>query len=128
METLSRLPYVDAVVSESLRKYPPAFLTQREITAAEYRIPELDLTLPKGTFLVIPIYALHHCDQFFPHPDQFDPDRFLPENRHQIAPYSYLPFGAGPRNCIGMKLALDVTKKTIAAMSIDSKLFRSRKQ
>lgn len=43
--------------------------------------------------------AIHHCEEFFPNPEVYDPERFMPENRDKLVPYSYIPFGAGPRNC-----------------------------
>lgn len=50
---------------------------------------------------LIPIYGLHHDPKHFPDPEKFDPERFSEENKHNIAPNTYLPFGVGPRNCIG---------------------------
>ncbi|CAG2109661.1 unnamed protein product [Medioppia subpectinata] len=108
-ETVSRLPLLDAVISETLRKYPPGVNPKRE--AAE------DVMLTKGTdgsvFMIkkgmnidIPVYAIHHSPDNYPDPEAFKPDRFLPQNRHHIKPYTYLPFGAGPRNCIGMRFGL----------------------
>ena len=54
----------------------------------------------------IPIYAMHHDEAYFPDPETYKPERFLPENKGSINPYTYLPFGMGPRNCIGMRMAL----------------------
>lgn len=95
-QTLSKLPYLDAVLSEGLRKYPPALILARE-AAEDYFIPELKLTLKKGQSILIPVYAIHHCSDYFPDPETYDPERFMPENRDKIVPYSYLSFGAGPR-------------------------------
>ena len=50
---------------------------------------------------MIPTYAFHHDPEFFPDPEKFDPERFSEENKHKINPLAYMPFGAGPRNCIG---------------------------
>lgn len=54
----------------------------------------------------IPVYAIHHSEEYYECPKQFIPERFLLENRHKLVPYSYLPFSVGPRNCIGMRFAL----------------------
>lgn len=57
-------------------------------------------------FVWIPIYGIHHDPTYFPNPDKFDPERFSDENKHNIQPGTYLPFGIGPRNCIGSRFAL----------------------
>ena len=61
----------------------------------------------------IPIHGIHHNENFYPNPHRFSPDRFLPENRDKLIPYTYLPFGAGPRNCVGMRFALMEAKTII---------------
>jgi len=57
--------------------------------------------VPSGAIIQIQIYDIHRNPNFWPNPDIFDPDRFLPENIQKRHPYSYLPFSGGPRNCIG---------------------------
>ncbi|KAF7663312.1 hypothetical protein LDENG_00213650 [Lucifuga dentata] len=59
---------------------------------------------------MIPLYALHRDPDMWPEPEEFRPDRFSKENKQNINPYSYLPFGAGPRNCIGMRFAVVMIK------------------
>ena len=93
-------PYLDAVVQETLRLYPPAPVIDRE-AAQDYTIPGTDITIEKGTDVLIPVYAIHMDPHNYPKPHLWTPERFLPDNRSNIAPYTYLPFGAGPRNCIG---------------------------
>merc|ERR1712130_1074258 len=66
--------------------------------------------IPSGTTLVIPIYAIHHSPNIFPDPACFRPERFLGEARKKIHKYAHIPFGAGPRKCIGYKLALAEAK------------------
>ena len=110
-----RLPYIDAVISETLRHHPPAFALTR-VAAEPYYLAECDYTLRKGDMIRFPVYAIHHNPKFFPDPDRFDPERFMPENRHKITPYTYLPFGGGPRNCIGMRFALSEAKLGLARM------------
>jgi thromboxane-A synthase len=61
----------------------------------------------------VPVYAIHHNPEFHPDPYRFNPERFLPENRDKIIPYTYLPFGGGPRNCVGMRFALMEAKTAV---------------
>lgn len=67
---------------------------------------EKRLQLAKGDMIWLPIYGFHRDPQFYSQPDKFDPDRFSDENKHKINPYAFLPFGMGPRNCIGSRFAL----------------------
>lgn len=60
-----------------------------------------DYVLPKGTTVVIATYALHRSPKYYKNPDTFDPDNFLPENASSRHYYSYVPFSAGPRSCVG---------------------------
>ncbi|RZB40136.1 p450 domain containing protein [Asbolus verrucosus] len=113
-EALLSMKYMDMVVSESLRKWPNAVTTDRlcikPYTIQAKNADEKPLLLEKNTTVWIPIFALHRNPQHFPDPDKFDPERFNDENKGNIKPYTYLPFGAGPRNCIGSRFALLETK------------------
>ena len=70
----------------------------------DYKIPDSDMVIPKGTPTHIPIYSLHYDSKYFPNPEKFDPDRFTEEVKSQRPRYAYLPFGEGPRHCIGKQL------------------------
>ena len=65
------------------------------------RLPGTDLTLNPGDLVQVPIWSLHHDPHHWPDPEAFIPDRFLPENKGDIHPFTHMPFGMGPRNCIG---------------------------
>ncbi|KAI2810603.1 hypothetical protein BLOT_001766 [Blomia tropicalis] len=127
-ETIQSLPFLDAVLTETLRKYPPALFVDRECTSEQgYYIPECNYKLSKGDGLQFPVYAIHHCPEFYPEPDQFNPDRFMGDNRNLIQPYTYLPFGGGPRNCIGMRFALVEAKIGLANLIDRFELFQSKR-
>lgn len=67
----------------------------------DYRVPGTDLVIKKGQSVVISSVALQYDQEYFPDPETFDPDRFSEQNRRKIQPFTYMPFGEGPRNCIG---------------------------
>lgn len=68
----------------------------------QYQIPGSKVELPVGMRVIIPIYGFHHDPDYYPDPATFDPERFTEENKRTRHPYTYLPFGEGPRNCIGI--------------------------
>ena len=63
------------------------------------------ITFKKSMAVIIPIYTLHHDENYWKDPEEFNPDRFLPGNKESIDRFTYMPFGQGPRNCIGMRFA-----------------------
>jgi cytochrome P450 len=83
-----------------LRKYPPAIATDR-VCVKNYKIPDTDKVIEAGTVLTVPIFGLQRDPEFFPEPELFDPERFNEDKKTLVKPYTYLPFGVGPRNCIG---------------------------
>ncbi|XP_015181295.1 PREDICTED: probable cytochrome P450 6a14 [Polistes dominula] len=106
---ISEMTYLHMVVSETLRKYPPLPFLNR-IALKDIELPDSNVVVPKGTPVIIPLLGLHNDPEFYPEPEKFIPERFTEENirtRHQ---YTYLPFGEGPRICIGMRFALVQTK------------------
>ncbi|XP_029161427.1 probable cytochrome P450 6a13 [Nylanderia fulva] len=108
-DAISEMNYLDCIVRESLRKYPPVGATQR-ICEESYKIPDSDVVLEKGTKVIVPIYAIHHDPLYYKNPNVFDPDRFSGENKKLHDNDTFLPFGSGPRICIGMKFAYLQTK------------------
>ncbi|CAG2178521.1 unnamed protein product, partial [Oppiella nova] len=113
---LSRLPFIDALISETLRNYPPLLRLERE-AMEDIMLGNTGVKIEKGVIAEIPVYAIHHDSDHYPDPFTFNPDRFLPQNRDHIQPYTYLPFGSGPRNCIAMRFALLEVKLALAKMS-----------
>lgn len=112
-EVIQSLKYLDNVISETLRLYPPATRVER-VADEDYKLGDTGLTIPKDMIISIPVHAMHRDPTLFADPEKFDPDRFSPEERAKRDQYSYLPFGAGPRNCIGMRFALMEIKVCLA--------------
>jgi cytochrome P450 len=102
-QDLVRMPYTLQVLKESMRLYPPVYAVSRR---AVKDVPVDDFVIKKGTILFINIYAMHRNAEIYPDPERFDPDRFTPENEKHRPRNAYLPFGAGPRNCIGASFAM----------------------
>ncbi|XP_068216119.1 cytochrome P450 4C1-like [Palaemon carinicauda] len=100
---IRQLTYLERCIKESLRLYPSVPFMGRKLSQ---EVVLDDYIIPVGTEVQIPPYTLHRDPEQFPNPQVFDPDRFLPENSKGRHPYAYVPFSAGPRNCIGQKFAL----------------------
>ena len=112
-EHIDSLRYTQQVIQEAMRLYPPAPLIVREAR----RVLQLGTeTIGPGTFVYVPVYAVHRHEEFWDRPDLFDPDRFTPEAIKTRDRYVYLPFGAGPRVCIGMSFALMEATAVLAVL------------
>jgi cytochrome P450 family 6 len=88
-----------------MRKYPPVPNLIRVVTE-NYRVPNSKVVLNKGVTVLIPVYAIHHDPEIYESPNVYDPDRFTPENEANRHSCAFLPFGEGPRNCIGLRFGL----------------------
>jgi cytochrome P450 len=102
-EDLERLPYARMVAEEALRLYPPAYVFSRRAAGDDQLGP---WRMPKGAHIVISPYALHRRPDYWPDPDAFRPERFAPEAPADRPKHAYLPFGGGPRICIGNSFAM----------------------
>jgi len=115
LEALEKMQYLDAFMKEVLRLYPPAGLVMRTTTRDEIFS---DTLIPAKTRIIIPILILHQDPRYWSCPDEFRPERWLDENGGPCYPashkYAYLPFSAGPRNCIGQQFATTETKLIMA--------------
>ncbi|CAG2060818.1 unnamed protein product [Timema podura] len=114
-DVIQSMKYMDQTIYETLRKYPSVSNLERLCTK-EYVIPHTDVTVEKGTLVMIPAYALHHDPDYFPDPEKFDPERFNQDNKNSFPQYAYLPFGEGPRICIGMRFGLMQVKVGLATL------------
>ncbi|KAI8421254.1 hypothetical protein MSG28_008309 [Choristoneura fumiferana] len=101
---MNDLPYLEKVFDETLRMYPIVDTLQRS-ALEEYKLPGTNVKVAKNQMVLIPALAIHHDEKYYPNPSKFDPDRFSPENVAARHPCAYLPFGVGPRHCIGMRFA-----------------------
>ena len=111
---LANLGYTEKVIKESMRLYPPAWILNSRTTVEPTELgPYL---IPAGVQLFISPYAMHRLPQYFPEPDQFNPDRWTPEFEKQLPRYAYLPFGGGPRVCIGNAFAMMEAQLVLATM------------
>lgn len=107
------LPYLDAVMSEVLRMFPPLPFVDR-VAMNNYQFPGTNITIEKGTPISIPMRAVHMDSKYFPNPEVFQPDRFYGEKKKSVSKYQYFPFGEGQHICIGQRLGLMLTKFCLA--------------
>ena len=114
LEDLSRLGYTTRVIDEALRLYPPAWAVGRRAadddTLCGYEVA-------KGTDITLSIYSIHRSPEYWENPDAFDPDRFLPERSEGRPRLAFLPFGAGPRQCMGNHFALAEAPLVLATLA-----------
>ena len=102
-DPIDNLPVTRAALEEALRLYPPAATLSREAIGEDWLV---GMRIPPGTTVTVAPYILHRHRLLWEDPDAFDPGRFLGERREKIDRWAYIPFGAGPRVCIGMAFAL----------------------
>lgn len=108
---LLELKYLEMVIKESMRLFPPVPIVGRCLTEDTLLN---GVIVPKDTNIIIPVFAVHHDSDVFPEPDKFDPERFTKDAQTMRNPYSYIPFSAGQRNCIGQKFAMLEVKSTVS--------------
>lgn len=112
-DNVQELSYLDMFISESMRIYPPVTRINRHLT---HSTTIGDYTFPANISVTCPVFTLHRLPEFWPEPEKFDPERFSSQNKSKIHPYTYLPFGAGPRNCLGMRFANTELKMTLVKL------------
>jgi cytochrome P450 len=110
---LPDLTYTKMVVDETLRLYPPAWITNRQAIAED---EILGHRIPAGSFVTLSPYVLHRHPDYWTHPDTFDPERFVPGRTDGRPRFAYFPFGGGPRQCIGQSMALVEAQLVLATV------------
>ncbi|XP_028967620.1 cytochrome P450 3A31-like [Galendromus occidentalis] len=113
-DRMQKCAYMEAVILEVLRMYPPLLFFEARHTAQDYEMG--DFTIAKGVEVYVSVRSLHYYEEIFADPYSFQPDRFLPENRTLAMSLAHQPFGAGPRNCIGKIFAMMAMKTTLAKL------------
>jgi cytochrome P450 len=113
-DDLPALPWTLAVIEEAMRLHPPAYMMGRETTAP---ITIAGHRLPAGSIIVFNIRGIHRRSDYYPRPNAFEPQRMLPEAKKARPRHHYLPFGAGPRVCIGSHFALLEGQLALASMA-----------
>jgi cytochrome P450 len=98
-----KLGFTTQVIQEGLRLYPPFWMVDR-MAVADDRVG--DVVIPAGSMVIAYVYGAHHAPRYWQDPETFDPDRFLKGSEKQRTPFTYLPFGGGPRGCIGNHYAM----------------------
>jgi cytochrome P450 len=115
VEDLARLPWLRMVIEETLRLYPPFPVMAWRGVVAEDEV--CGVRIPKGATVCIAPWVLHRHTRLWEDPERFDPERFLPERSRGRSRYAYLPFGTGPRVCIGASFAMTEMMLVMATLA-----------
>merc|ERR1711962_108682 len=117
-DVIHKMAYLDAVIQEALRMYPPAPSAIRRQTADEIQLkaPSGYIQVPKGLTIQVGVLATHFNPVLWSRPTEFDPARFASEARKGLHPFQFLPFGLGPRGCVGMRFAMMEIKMALVEL------------
>lgn len=111
MQTLRKMTYLKLVIDESMRIFPPAWVVGRRAVKEDVI---MNYRVEKDMNIILPIYLIHHDEKIWENPNEFIPERFLPENLKDKHRFAYFPFGGGPRLCIGNNFAIQEMQIALA--------------
>ncbi|KAG0436553.1 hypothetical protein HPB47_017887, partial [Ixodes persulcatus] len=112
-ESIQSMVYLHACVKETMRLYPGAMFLMRTCTQ---ETTLAGINFKPGMNVDIPVVGIHYDPEFYPDPESFKPERFLPENKDTHTPYTFLPFCSGPRSFVGMRMGYLTVKVVIACL------------
>ncbi|KAJ8922743.1 hypothetical protein NQ315_007778 [Exocentrus adspersus] len=122
-----QMKYLERVILETLRMYPPVPIIARLLNE-DVKLPTQDYVIPAGTTVIIGTFSLHRNPKYYENPLKFDPDNFLPEKCQNRPYYAYIPFSAGPRSCVGRKYAMLKLKVILATVLRKYKTISEKKE
>jgi cytochrome P450 len=111
-ESLRKLPYCAQVVKESMRLIPPVYMLTRRV---HQRVEIAGYTLPRNTIVILNIVGVQRRPELYPEPERFDPERFTPAREAQLPKQGFMPFGGGPRVCVGNHFAMMEAQLVLAS-------------
>ncbi|XP_060803177.1 cytochrome P450 9e2 [Amyelois transitella] len=119
-ELLSQLSYLEGFLLETLRMYPPVSRVDR-VCVKPYTLPGTSVQVNVGDAVAIPIYGVHMDPEYYPEPEEFRPERFIGDAKKERPSHLFLAFGAGPRNCIGLRFAMFSAKLAMVKLLMNFK-------
>lgn len=125
-ETIQSLPYLDAVIHESMRKHPIVSMLTRVCTK-DYKVPGHSFTIKKGLEVFVNYIGICYDPEIFPNPKEFNPERFTKENTSKRNPYTAMGFSVGPRNCLAMRFAMFEMKVCLSNLVSNFRFFPCEK-
>lgn len=112
-EMIQDMPYLENFINEVFRMHPPAIRLER---TCNKDISYNGIHIKKGMMVTVSTFVLHHSEEYYSNPETFNPDRWNPENKANLNPYAFMPFGMGPRNCIAIRFAKEELKLVLCTL------------
>jgi len=119
-DMIQEIPYLEYVMNESMRMHPAAPVIERRCNK---EIQYDGVRITKDMMVAVPVYALHYSEEYYTDPETFNPERWTPENKANLDPYAFMPFGLGPRNCVAMRFAQEEVKLILCMLIKEFRFF-----